>query len=162
MRALTILSAAGLVLALESPARADPTCKPVVGSFLAQITTNGCTAGPGLLCTSGRVWGGIQGNYFFTMASLVPTPAVAPPTASVPSIFFFTGNSVVALKDGGQALGIDTGTIDLPFVPGGQGGFASLITFGGPVSGQIRLRGELDPVAGTTSGDYLGTICTAQ
>jgi len=27
------------------------------------------------------------------------------------------------------------------------------------VSGQIRLRGELDPGSGTTSGDYLGTIC---
>jgi hypothetical protein len=27
-------------------------------------------------------------------------------------------------------------------------------------SGQIRLRGELDPVNGTTSGDYLGTIRT--
>jgi hypothetical protein len=25
-------------------------------------------------------------------------------------------------------------------------------------TGQIRLRGEFDPIAGTTSGDYLGTI----
>src|SRR5579864_4128603 len=129
MRGLTIMSAAGLALALAAPARADQNCRPVVGSFLATITTDGCTAGPGLLCTAGRVWGGLQGNYFFTMASLVPTTAVAPPTASVPSIFFFTGNSNVTLKDGGHALGIDTGTIDLPFVPGGQGGFASLITF---------------------------------
>ena len=43
---------------------------------------------------------------------------------------------------------------------------ASLITFTGGTgtmsnaTGQIRLRGEFDPVAGTTSGDYLGTICT--
>jgi hypothetical protein len=27
-------------------------------------------------------------------------------------------------------------------------------------SGQIRLRGEFDPAAGTTAGDYLGTFCT--
>jgi hypothetical protein len=155
--ALTLL----LAIFIAAPARADQ-CKPVVGSFEAQITAEGCTAGPGLLCTSGRVWGGLQGSYFFTMASLVPTVAVAPPNAAVPSIFFFTGNSVVALKDGGHASGIDTGTIDLPFVSAGQGGFASLITFSGPVSGQIRLRGELDPNTGTTSGDYIGTLCTAQ
>jgi len=59
-------------------------------------------------------------------------------------------------------FGKDTGTIDF----GPDGGFASLITFTGGTgalagaSGQIRLRGQLDPVAGTTSGDYLGTICT--
>jgi hypothetical protein len=159
MKTPFIAAIAVAAIVVAAPARADQNCKPVVGSFEAQITTDGCTAGPGLLCTSGRVWGGIQGSYFFTMASLVPTGAVAPPTASVPSIFFFTGNSDVALKDGSHALGIDTGTIDLPFIPGGRGGFASLITFSGPVSGQIRLRGELDPVAGTTSGDYLGTIC---
>src|SRR5580765_2039524 len=92
-------------IAAASPASADPQCKPVVGSFEAHITTEGCTAAPGLLCTSGRVWGGIQGNYFFTMASLVPTSVVAPPSASVPSIFFFTGNSEVALKDGDHASG---------------------------------------------------------
>src|SRR5262249_31203992 len=144
--------------AAAAPARADQACKPVVGSFEAHIVTEGCLAGPGLLCTSGRVWGGLQGSYFFTMASAVPTNAVAPPTAAVPSILFFTGNSTVALKDGNEAHGIDTGAIDLPPL-GGQGGFASLITFAGPVSGQIRLRGEFDPDAGTTSGDYLGTIC---
>jgi hypothetical protein len=60
-------------------------------------------------------------------------------------------------------FGTDTGSIDLP---PGLGGFASLITFGGgtgPMStatGQIRLRGEFSPTAGTTSGDYLGTLCT--
>jgi hypothetical protein len=27
-------------------------------------------------------------------------------------------------------------------------------------TGQIRLRGEFEPVAGTTSGDYIGTVCT--
>jgi hypothetical protein len=159
MRTTFIAALAAAAVTVAAPARADQQCKAVVGSFEAQITTDGCTAGPGLLCTSGRVWGGIQGHYDFTMASLVPTTAVAPPTASVPSIFFFTGNSDVTLKDGVHALGIDTGTIDLPFIAGSHGGFASLITFSGAVSGQIRLRGELDPVAGTTSGDYLGTIC---
>jgi hypothetical protein len=146
------------IVALASSARAAESCKPVVGSFEASVVTAGCLAAPGLLCTTGRVWGGLQGTYFFTMASAVPSTAIAPPTAAVPSILFFTGNSTVTLKDGSEAHGIDTGSIDLPAL-GGQGGFASLITFAGSVSGQIRLRGEFDPVAGATSGDYLGTIC---
>jgi hypothetical protein len=155
----SVVSAFMFVAAVSAvPVHAAPTCKPVVGSFEAQSVTDGCLAAPGLLCTSGRVWGGLQGTYFFTMASALPPTAVAPPTAAVPSALFFTGNSTVTLKDGRQAQGIDTGSLDLPAL-GGQGGFASLITFSGLLSGQIRLRGELDPVTGTTSGDYLGTIC---
>jgi hypothetical protein len=81
----------------------------------------------------------------------------------VPTILFFTGNSDVRLKTGDHVLGVDTGSIDLP---PGQGGFASLITFSGgtgamaSATGQIRLRGELSAQEGTTSGDYIGTICT--
>src|SRR5262245_11857335 len=150
---------AALVVAAR-PARADQTCKPVAGSFEAQVVTEGCTAVFPLLCTSGRVWGGLQGTYFFTMASSVPSTLNSPPNSAVPSVFFFTGNSTVTLKDGTEAHGIDTGSIDLPML-GGQGGFASLITFSGSMSGQIRLRGEFDPsaVPPTTSGDYIGTLC---
>ena len=105
------------------------------------------------------MWGGIQGTYAFTMTAAFPN---GEPT--VPTIQFFTGHSVVTMKRGGDiVLDTDTGAIDLP---PGQGGFASLIRFhpGGTgkmanATGQIRLRGEFDPVAGTTSGDYLGTLC---
>jgi hypothetical protein len=139
-------------------ARAEPQCKPVVGSFEAQISPEGCTSPVGL-CTAGRVWGGLQGTYHFTMTSLMPNAEAA----EVPTILFFTGRSIVTLNSGDQVFGIDTGAIDLS--PAG-GGFASLITFKGgtgaaaSASGQIRLRGELDPIEGTTSGDYIGTICT--
>ena len=139
---------------------ADQQCKPVVGSFEAHLVSiqDGC-ASPVGLCTTGRVWGGIQGTYEFTM-----TNAIQNGEPTVPTILFFTGQSVVTLNNGDTVLGTDTGAID---PPPGQGGFASLITFrhGGTGStanatGQIRLRGEFDPIAGTTSGDYLGTICT--
>jgi len=140
------------------PAFSDQQCKPVVGSFEAHVVTEGCQS-PAGLCTAGRVWGGIQGSYVFTMTNAIPN---GEPT--VPTILFFTGHSIVTLKSGDVVLGTDTGAIDLP---PGQGGFASLITFhpGGSGStanatGQIRLRGDFDPIAGTTSGDYLGTICT--
>ncbi|HEX3703033.1 MAG TPA: hypothetical protein VHU82_06875 [Vicinamibacterales bacterium] len=69
------------------------------------------------------------------------------------TISFFTGHSKVTLKKGDVVLGADTGVIDLP---PGNGGFASLITFNGGTgaasnaTGQIRLRGDFDPVARTT------------
>jgi hypothetical protein len=145
----------GLVLVAGGPARvlADQSCKPVVGSFEARIVPPpDCAA---VLCTAGRVWGGLQGTYEFTMP--------APPTPSgVGAIHFFTGSSDVTTKSGEHVFGADTGTIDF----GPDGGFASLITFTGGTgalagaTGQIRLRGQLDQVEGTTSGDYLGTICT--
>ena len=148
------------IIAFSAPAFSAPRCKPVVGSFEAHVVTpaDGCQSLAGL-CTAGRVWGGIQGTYAFTMTSALPN---GEPTA--PTVLFFTGHSVVTLKSGDVVLGTDTGSIDLP---PGQGGFASLITFhdGGTGStanatGQIRLRGDFDPLAATTSGDYLGTICT--
>jgi hypothetical protein len=149
-----------VVLAIFSAgmANAAQQCKPVVGSFEATVQPASTCAGP--LCTAGRVWGGIQGNYQFTMNKIIPNGEPV-----VPTIFFFTGHSIVFLKSGDQLFGTDTGTIDLP---PGKGGFASLITFTGGTgamlnaTGQIRLRGEFDPAEGTTSGDYLGTVCTPE
>ena len=144
-----------LIAATVVPVAAQK-CKPVNGSFLAQVQPT-CS---GILCTAGRVWGGIQGDYQFTMDKAIPNGE-----PEVPTISFFTGHSIISLKSGDQLFGTDTGTIDLP---PGQGGFASLITFTGGTgamtgaTGQIRLRGVFDPVAGTTSGDYTGEVCTAQ
>ena len=138
---------------VASPALADQACKPVVGHFEASVQPPAECAG--VLCTAGRVWGGLQGNYRFVMTSLQPSLAV-------PSVMFFTGQSAVTTKSGDLVLGTDTGSIDL----GPNAGFASLITFTGGTgdhggaTGQIRLRGELDQAAGTTSGDYIGSLCT--
>ena len=142
-----------LVSFVATAAFADQTCKPVVGHFEAHVVPPADCPSP--FCTAGRVWGGIQGNYSFVMTSLVPSGAV-------PSIMFFTGQSTIAVKNDELTFGTDTGSLDL----GPEGGFASLITFTGGTgsmigaTGQIRLRGQLDQAAGTTSGDYFGTLCT--
>src|SRR4051812_28191658 len=57
-------------LAISTSAYSEAQCKPVVGIFEAQVVTQGC-ASP-ILCTAGRVWGGIQGSYAFTMNSAQP------------------------------------------------------------------------------------------
>ena len=141
---------------------ADQNCKPVNGHFEANVVPPGeghCPPDPTAFCTAGRVWGGIQGNYQFVMTGAFPSVLIG----GVPTILFFTGKSTIFLKSGDQLLGTDTGSIDLP---PGQGGFASLITFDGGTgnmsgaTGQIRLRGEFDAAQATTSGDYLGQLCT--
>lgn len=131
-------------------------CKPVTGHFEAGIVPPGaehCPAVPDVLCTAGRVWGGINGTYRFVVTAVQP----AAPLGGIPTAIFFTGQSVVTLHDGRIVDGTDSGTLDGP--PAGQGGFASLITFTSGGSGQIRLRGAIDPAAGTTSGDYVGQFC---
>src|SRR6185437_3763471 len=95
-----------LMTAMAVPAVAQQ-CKPLVGSFEAQVQpANTC---PGVLCTAGNVWGGIQGNYRFTMDKIIPNGE-----PEVPTISFFTGHSIITLKNGEQLFGTDTGTLDLP------------------------------------------------
>jgi hypothetical protein len=151
-----------LITAIAVPAFADNTCQPVVGHFEALLVPPGqghCPADPMAFCTAGRVWGGIQGNYQFVMTGSVPSVVLG----GTPTVLFFTGKSTIFPKHNDQLLGTDTGSIDLP---PGLGGFASLITFDGGTgsttgaTGQIRLRGEFSAAAGTTSGDYVGTLCT--
>lgn len=148
------------VLVAATAAFADDACKPVTGHFLASVVPPGvghCPADPQAFCTAGRVWGGIQGNYQFVISGLIPAITIG----GEPTVSFFAGRSTVFLQSGETIHGIDTGSIDF-----GQGGFASLITFhasSDPFSattGQIRLRGEFSPTAGTTSGDYTGTLCS--
>lgn len=147
-----------------APLCADQACKPVTGHFLASVVPPGtafCPPGPTQLCTAGRVWGGIDGKYQFVMIGQFPAGALG----GTPSVLFFTGHSDISLQSDDHVFGTDTGAIDLPMI-GGAGGFASLITFNGgtgamsTAKGQIRLRGDFDPVAGTTSGDYTGTLCS--
>lgn len=166
------ISACGfLLMANMSPVLADPKCKPVVGHFEAVVVPPGqghCLSNPPAFCTAGRVWGGIQGNYQFIMTGELSSFSVdnSVPSSVPTTIQFFVGTSTILLnkgkKDGKQLFGVDTGSIDV----GGQGGFASLITFTGGTddmsgaTGQIRLRGEFDAQEGATNGDYIGTLCT--
>jgi len=141
------------VLWLPSPQSAPPAqnCRPVKGTFIAHVVKEQCP--PGGLCTSGAVSGDLAGDYVFHVTK-PPMPAGDP---APPSIQFFVGESIVRLENGRTLSGTDTGTIDMP---PGLGGFASLITW--KDGGQIRLRGTLDTIAGTTSGDYQGTVCGAR
>ncbi|HEU5162946.1 MAG TPA: hypothetical protein VFV54_07365 [Thermoanaerobaculia bacterium] len=149
------------LLAVSFAAPAAAACKPVVGLFEASVVPPGtghCPPFPNAFCTAGRVWGGIQGTYQFVMTGAIPASQVTavPLPPGIENVLFFTGRSAVALLDGSTVEGSDTGSLDLP---PGAGGFASLITWDAK-GGQIRLRGEFNPAAGTTSGEYIGTLCS--
>jgi hypothetical protein len=160
--AFQIIAASALLLTVSAaPALSDQNCKPVIGHFEAFVVPPGqghCPPDPAAFCTSGRVWGGMQGSYQFIMTGSYPSALIN----GVPTILFFTGTSTIFMKNGEQVVGTDTGSLDLP---PGQGGFASLITFSGGTgsmsgaAGQIRLRGEFSAAEGTTSGDYIGSLC---
>jgi hypothetical protein len=159
---LAIAASTFLLATVPAALSADQNCKPVTGHFEATVVPPGqdhCPNIPDAFCTAGRVWGGIQGTYQFAMTGAQPSSVIG----GVPTVLFFTGQSIVFLRRGDRIVGTDTGSIDLP---PGEGGFASLITFSGGTGsmtgarGQIRLRGEFDPAAGTTSGDYVGRLCT--
>ena len=154
-RILKSLVAALALVGCIPAAQAQDGCKPVNGRFEASVVIPGeghCPNIPGVLCTAGRVWGGIQGQYQFVVSGVVPAVTIG----GIPTAIFFAGQSTILLKDGSTVVGTDSGTLD---PPPGQGGFASLITFDVGATGQIQLRGDFDPAAGTTSGDYLGVMC---
>lgn len=154
----SVMLAVSLLAALVpsmSAVDAQPRCKPIVGHFEAAVVPPpACTVAMPLVCTGGRVWGGLQGEYAFVMSTVQP----ADPT--MPWINFFTGRSTITLKTGDTLQAVDTGTIDFQ-----SGGFASLITITGGIgghagtTGQMRLIGIFDPQAGTTAGEYRGTLC---
>jgi hypothetical protein len=105
------------------------------------------------VCTAGQLSGGLKGKYEFHTTP----PVVEARVPAVPTVQFFIGESTVTLKQGGTLVGVDTGTIDM--LPGGQGGFASIITWTKGATGQIRLMGVFGPVKQETSGEYEGTVC---
>lgn len=150
----SLLVAASAAFLLGAAGANAQSCQPVNGHFLASVVPPGvghCPNVPGAFCTAGRVWGGIQGNYQFVMTNATS----AGDLGGIPTALFFVGQSTIFMQDGSTVQGTDSGTIDIF----GQDGFASLISFTAGGSGQIRLRGEFDPSAGSTSGDYVGRFC---
>lgn len=148
--------AATILFSLAAPfAAADPLCQPVSGRFEALIVPSGsapfCPA-TAALCTAGRVWGGINGNYEFVLTALVPAGSVG----GIPTALFYTGTSSITMHDGGLVVGTDSGALDPP--PHGQRGFASLISFVAGGTGQIRLFGQFVGINGT-EGEYEGQLC---
>jgi len=150
-RCLAVVNTGLVVLAVAALATvAEAGCKPVNGHSETQIVP--C---PAPLCTQGRVIGGLQGSLSLTATGLMPSG----PTG-MPTVFFFTGQSVIEAKDGSVLTGTDTGAIDFA-----TGKVATLITwtdgtgkFAG-ASGQIRVMADVQP-DGTVVSDYRGELCT--
>jgi len=151
VRMTPTVAIAAVLLTAARPASAGE-CKPVFGHFTSSPVAIGCSSPVGF-CTAGRLIGGIQGSYAFTM--LTAAPAAIPNPAGVT---FYTGRSEVSLDHGGTVVLADAGAIDLN--PFGSGKMAALLSVtGGATSGFLQLRGSIDFVTGGVTGDYFGEIC---
>lgn len=150
------LAAAAALGAPATRAAADATCRPVLGHF-SSVPAADCQSPVGF-CTAGRLIGGIQGRYGFTMWSLAPAGAPNPP-----GVQFYTGRSEIRLDRGGAVFAADAGAIDLD--PSGSGRMSALLTVIGGADGRegargwLQLRGSLDPASGGVTGEYVGEIC---
>jgi hypothetical protein len=128
-------------------------CRPVNGHSLTSIVPCGDP-----LCTAGKVWGGLKGDLD------VVADLVAPAHPSVPSVFRFTGQSVITADDGSLLVGTDVGAIDT--APTGDGHVGTLLTWTGGTgryagaSGHIVIDGRVDFAAGRVATDYRGEVCT--
>ena len=147
----TLVTLAALSLSWQTATAPARNCSSVKGKFVGRLV-KAAPCPPGGLCIDGNLSGGLKGKYAFHVTKQ-PVPAGEP---APQTINFFVGASTVTLKNGATLTGIDTGTIDMP---PGLGGFASLITWTSGATGQIRLRGVMNPAAETTSGEYEGTVC---
>ena len=154
---IAVRIAAATVLSSLVPLAAAGECKPVNGRFEAVIVPPGSGHCPpdAFLCTAGRVWGGLNGDYEFVLSGNTP----AAPLGGIPTAVFYTGTSTILLQDGSTVVGTDSGALDPP--PGGQRGFASLISFTVGGTGQIRLFGQFTATGAGTQGEYEGRFCPA-
>jgi hypothetical protein len=98
------IAVVSLTAAYMPAALAQNGCKPVTGRFEAQVVIPGqghCPNVAGLLCTAGRVWGGVQGDYQFVVSGVVPAASIG----GIPTALFFAGQSTILLESGGQRPG---------------------------------------------------------
>lgn len=135
----------------------DDGCEQIQGRFGAMsVPVPPCTSPVGL-CTMGTLKGGLRGTYELEVATNAPTG-----NPDTPTVFFFTGTSVVSLNNGEVWTGTDSGALNLA-PPGiiGSGSFSTLLTFTDGVEGWLHIRGVLDLTTGQVSGNYNGTVCQA-
>ena len=82
------------------------------------------------------------------------------PEPEAPFVAFFSGISSITTRDGHVFRGVDTGAMNVS-PPGffGSGKFTTLLSFVDGGTGYLQIRGTLDFVTGSASGDYQGEIC---
>ena len=146
-----------LLLASEASAA---HCKKVRGEFFSSMFSDASCQSPVLICTDGTLMGKLIGDYLFTMETLYPVDP-----ANDPSVFHYTGHSVITLAKNHppQIFGTDDGI--LHYNPAGQSPFAATVTFTGGTdkyegaSGHLNIVGQTTFADGTSSGTYSGELC---
>src|SRR5213594_5092038 len=99
IRAISVLTVAGLMLFLGGSEALAQKCKTVHGHFINQVFVPSggnlpggsiCTAPSGLFCVSGRAIGGLQGDFVSTLTNVIPSQ-----DTSVTAVVFLTADLVL-------------------------------------------------------------------
>ena len=143
MRTIAVLGLC-VVLAVPAIARADENEDQVAGSFTTQVVP--CPT----LCTQSTYAGDLRGTSDFTLTSLEGT--------SDPNVVRYVGTLIIHTERG-DLIGTDIGLwntttgnyTDTYQVTSGTGRYAD-------ATGIFKLKGTLDPISGTGSSTYQGTI----
>lgn len=150
--------AVAAVLMTTASVSANSSCFQVKGHYEEHFESNGCNSPVGF-CIAGEYGGVIQGDFFGTATSFIPSGDT--PTTNV---VLFTSDSVIhaqvhgkqgdlIVKNAGAYQQAGEGNIvDLQIVTGGTGELAG-------ASGAIRASGLFDPASGAGASDYDGMIC---
>ncbi len=154
------LIAIAILLMLGSGETATNTlCTPVNGHIDAVVVPKESCASPFGLCTRGRMIGGIQGDFNFTVTSFAPSP-----DPNIPLVALYTGKIVIETRDGDVLFGAEAGGFNID--PQGDGEFSDLLTIIGGTgnlknaSGHIAVSGTVNLATGIGSSDYNGKLCT--
>ncbi|MCP4603493.1 MAG: hypothetical protein GY847_23745 [Proteobacteria bacterium] len=134
---------------------AEDGCRPVRGIFVSESVLPPECQSPVGLCTKGKLYGSLWGDYEMTANQLLPTGEPA-----VPYVNFFTGTSTVNTLRGKTIIGVDTGSMNgLPPGTPGSGEFSTLLTFVEGGFGYLHIKGKIDFITGKTRGKFSGMLC---
>lgn len=154
--AAALLTAVAMVLLIGTSEAMAQKCKTVHGHAIDQVLVPSppCTSLLGV-CVSGRVIGGLKGDFFATVTSI--TPSIDTP---VTAVVFETADTVLHTKDGDlqtkEAVAYNAD-------PTGHGDLGNVMTVVGGTgkwvgaTGRLRVWGNLTPTESDVT--YEGEVC---
>lgn len=159
--AASLIAIAVLLMLGSGETATNTQCTPVNGHIDAVVVPKEFCGSPFGLCTRGKMIGGVQGEFNFTVTSFTPSP-----DQSIPYVALYTGRIVIDTMDGDVLFGTEAGGFNTDPVDDGE--FGELLTITGGTgnlknaSGHIAVYGTVNLATGVGSSDYKGELCRGE
>ena len=158
VRAISVLTVAGLMLFLGGSEALAQKCKTVHGHFINQVfvLTGPTCSSPIGFCVSGQAIGGLKGDFISTITSFVPAP-----NFNDTQVVFVTASLVLHTRDGDLMMEENAAFNQ---DPNGHGDLGDVVTVVGGstgkwagATGRLRVWGNL--TAPESDVNYDGEVC---